>query len=61
MMLAATGLASREAAEKYLDPQQATQLGGVANLLNFETRLRYISGSRASTRKCQTRSCWCSF
>ena len=41
MMLAATGLASREAAEKYLDPQQAAQLGGVANLLNFETRLRY--------------------
>jgi ribosome-dependent ATPase len=37
MTLAATGLASPEAAERYLDPQQSA----VANLVNFETRLRY--------------------
>ena len=39
-ILAASGLASREAAEKYLGPQQAAQMSGLANL-NFETRLRY--------------------
>ncbi len=41
MTLAATALASPEAAEKNLAPQQAAQMGGVANPVNFETRLRY--------------------
>ncbi len=41
MTLAATGLAPPEAAERYLDPQQAVQIGNVANNINFETRLRY--------------------
>ncbi len=41
MTLAATGLASPEAAGRYLDPQRAAQMGGVANPVNFETRLRY--------------------
>ena len=40
MTLAATSLASAEAGERYLDPQQA-QMAGVANPVNFETRLRY--------------------
>ncbi|MGO8953567.1 MAG: ribosome-associated ATPase/putative transporter RbbA [Rhodomicrobium sp.] len=47
MTLAATGLTSPEA-ERYVDPQQAAQMGssaapmgGVANNINFETRLRF--------------------
>src|SRR5262249_47042848 len=41
MALAATGLASPKVAERYLDPRQAAQMGGVANPVNIGIRLRY--------------------